>query len=247
MHIYLADNMGVLIGPVELPVIPGIGVQVPSNAIQLPAELPESAAGKVWALVGGQPQQLADHRGQVYSTNTGEPLQHADLGELPAGLTFEPRPSPDHSWNGNAWAFDADLQAINRKALQAALCQQVDTAADTARAAVAGDPLRAVEYDRAASEAQAYAAAGYLDDVPPMVAAWAISGRTPQQAAESILREAAQYTAALVHLRTIRLQAKELIRAAMAAGNIEQAQDIAAETITAIEAAVAGIGNNASA
>lgn len=125
------------------------------------------------------------------------------------------------------------------------LCTQIDTAADAARRAVAGDPLRAVEYDRAASEAQAFAAAGYQGDVPPMVAAWAISGRTPQQAADGILAEAAQYNAALVQLRATRLQAKELIRQAMANGNVEQAQDIAAETIAAIEAAVAGIGNNA--
>lgn len=245
MHTYIADNAGVLTGPVELPVIPGIGIQVPSNAIQLSARLAEPAAGKVWALVGGQPQQLADHRGQVYSTNTGEPLKHTALGVLPAGLTLEPRPSPDHSWNGSAWDFDADLQAINLKVLQATLCQQVDTAADTARAAVAGDPLRAVEYDRAASEAQAFAAAGYQGTVPPMVAAWAINGRTAQQAADDILREAAQYNGALVQLRATRLQAKELIRQAMANGNVEQAQDIAAETIAAIEAAVAGIGNNA--
>lgn len=124
------------------------------------------------------------------------------------------------------------------------LCEQVDIAADLARRAVAGDPLRAVEYDRARIEAEQFAAAGYQGDVPPMVAAWAIGGRTAQQAADSILAEAAQYTAALVQLRTTRLQAKELIRAAMAAGNQEQAEDIAAETIAAIEAAVAGIGNN---
>jgi len=125
------------------------------------------------------------------------------------------------------------------------LCSKVDKAADAARRAVAGDPLRAVEYDRAASEAQAFAAAGYQGVVPPMVAAWAINGRTAQQAADDILREAAQYNGALVQLRTVRLQAKELIRAAMANGNVEQAQDIAAETIASIEAAVAGIGNNA--
>lgn len=244
MHIYIADNMGVLIGPVELPVIPGIGVQVPSNAIQLSAKLPETVAGKVWALVGGQPQQLADHRGQVYSTNTGKPLQHAGLGELPEGLTLEPRPSPDHLWNGSSWAFDADLQAINRKALQATLCQQVDTAADTARAAVAGDPLRAVEYDRARLAAEAFAAAGYQGAVPPMVAAWVTATRNAQQAADGILAEAAAYTAALEQLRTARLQAKEMIRSLMAAEQIEQAEDVAAETIATIEAAVAGIGNN---
>lgn len=126
------------------------------------------------------------------------------------------------------------------------LCLAIDRAADAARRAVAGDPLRAVEYERAAAEAQAFANSDYQGDVPPMVAAWAINGRTPQMAADSILAEAAQYNGALVQLRTTRLQAKELIRAAINAGNIEHAQDIAAETIASIEAAVAGIGNNAS-
>lgn len=125
------------------------------------------------------------------------------------------------------------------------LCTRIDSAADAARAAVAGDALRAVEYDRARIEAEQFAADGYQGAVPPMVAAWAINGRTAQQAADNILAEAAQYNTALVYLRTVRLNAKELIRTAMAAGQVEQAQDIAAETIASIEAAVAGIGNNA--
>lgn len=245
MHTYIADNAGVLTGPVELPVIPGIGIQVPGNAIQVPNKLANPAAGKCWALVDGQPQQLADHRGTVYSTATGAEQQHTELGELPEGLTPHQRPSPDHSWLGSTWVLDAALQAANLVALQLNLCQQVDTAADTARHTVAGDPLRAVEYDRARIEAEQFAAAGYQGEVPPMVAAWAINGRTPQQAADSILAEAAQYTTALVYLRTVRLNAKELIRTAMAAGEVEHAEDIAAETIASIQAAVAGIGNNA--
>ncbi|MGB9577918.1 MAG: hypothetical protein ACPL3S_01460 [Halothiobacillaceae bacterium] len=244
MHTYIADSAAVLSGPVELPIIPGIGIQLPSNAIQLPAKLANPAAGHVWAMVDGQPQQVADHRGTVYSTDTGAELQHTKLGDLPAGTTAEPRPSADHSWIGSAWAFDAVLQSANRLALAVGLCESVDAAADAARAAVVGDPLRAVEYERAASEAQSFADAGYQGDVPPMVAAWAISGRTTQQAAEDILREAAQYDGAIVQLRTLRLEAKELIRAAMSEGNAELAENIATEAITAIQAAVVGIGNN---
>jgi len=45
-------------------------------------------------------------------------------------------------------------------------------------------------------------------------------------------------------IRETRLQAKELVLQAIATGNAAQAQDIAAETIASIEAAVAGIGNN---
>lgn len=126
------------------------------------------------------------------------------------------------------------------------LCQRIDTAADAARRAVAGDPLRAMEYDRARLQAEQFAAADYQGEVPAMVAAWAINGRTPQQAADSILAEAAAYTNALELLRATRLAAKEQVRALMAANQVEQAQQLTDQTIDAIEAAVAGIGNNAS-
>ena len=124
------------------------------------------------------------------------------------------------------------------------LCQRIDTAADAARRAVAGDPLRAVEYDRARLQAEQFAAADYQGEVPAMVAAWAINGRTPQQAADSILAEAAAYTNALELLRTTRLAAKEHVRALMSANQVAQAQQLTDQTIAAIEAAVAGIGNN---
>lgn len=124
------------------------------------------------------------------------------------------------------------------------LARLIDDAADAARARVAGDALRAVEYDRAAGEAKAFAGAGYpADAVPRTVAAWAINGRTAQQAADSILAEAAAYTEALYVIRETRLAAKEQIRTLMDAGEVEQAQQLAEQTIAAIEAAVAGVGN----
>ncbi|WP_104097560.1 hypothetical protein [Stutzerimonas kunmingensis] len=124
------------------------------------------------------------------------------------------------------------------------LLAKIDGQADSARYAVAADPLRAVEYERAAAEAAQFKAAGYpADNVPRTVAAWAINGRTAQQAADSILAEAAAYTEALYQIRETRLQAKELVRQAMEAGDTQQAQDLAAETIAAIQAAVAGVGN----
>lgn len=137
------------------------------------------------------------------------------------------------------------VQSPALTATAAQLCARIDHAADAARHTVAGDPLRAVEYDRARLDAEAFATADYQGTVPPMVAAWAINGRTPQQAADSILAEAAAYTTALVQLRATRLQAKEQIRVLMAASEVEQAQQLTEQTVAAIEAAVAGIGNNA--
>lgn len=124
------------------------------------------------------------------------------------------------------------------------LCAQIDHAADNARRAVAGDPLRAVEYEQAAAEAKEFAEAGYpAEAIPRSVAAWAINGRTAQQAADSILAEAAAYTEALYLIRETRLQAKELIRTLMTNGEAEQAQQLTEQTIAAIGAAVVGVGN----
>jgi hypothetical protein len=116
MHIYITDNAGVLTGPVELPVIPGIGIQLPGSAIQLANMLANPAAGKVWALIGDQPAQVSDHRGLVYRTDTGAQQQHTELGELPEGLTKEARPSPAHGWLRGAWQFDAALATAQREA-----------------------------------------------------------------------------------------------------------------------------------
>lgn len=147
---------------------------------------------------------------------------------------------PGWAWNGVEFFAPAPLRPSADE-----LCIRIDTAADTARARVAGDPLRAVEYDRARIEAQAFADAGYpADAVPRTVAAWAINGRTAQQAADSILAEAAAYTEALYVIRETRLAAKEQIRTLMDAGEVEQAQQLAEQTIVSIEAAVAGVGNN---
>lgn len=138
------------------------------------------------------------------------------------------------------------LVFIARAVASEELLYRIDAAADAARARVAGDPLRAVEYDRARIEAQAFADAGYpADAVPRTVAAWAINGRTAQQAANSILAEAAAYTEALYVIRETRLAAKEQIRTLMAAGEVEQAQQVVEHTVAAIEAAVAGVGNAA--
>lgn len=163
---------------------------------------------------------------------------------LYASLFLNPLPLGKCIEHADGVPFLAD--AVTPPVTATALCAQIDATADAARSAVAGDPLRAVEYDRAAAEAQAFKDAGYpADAVPRTVAAWAISGRTAQQAADNILLESAAYTEALYQIREARLGAKELVRQAMAAGDVDQAQDIAAETIAAIESAIAGIGNNA--
>lgn len=125
------------------------------------------------------------------------------------------------------------------------LCNWIDETADTARLAVIGDPLRATEYERAAIEAQTFKDAGYpAESVPRTVAAWAINGRTAQQAADSILTKSAAFNEALYSLRETRLSGKEQVRAAMAAGDSALANDIAASTVTALESMIKNAGDN---
>lgn len=111
MHVYIVEAQGVLNGPVTLPVIPGIGLQLPGNAVELDAMLPAPADGHVWALVDGRPTQLADNRGLYYSTEDGQPVRVEVLGSLPPGLTAEPRPSDFHEWGGEGWLMNAAAQA----------------------------------------------------------------------------------------------------------------------------------------
>ncbi|CDZ93576.1 hypothetical protein [Pseudomonas saudiphocaensis] len=124
------------------------------------------------------------------------------------------------------------------------LCIIIDAAADTARVRVVGEPLRAVEYARAAAEAAEFKGNGYpIENVPRCVAAWAISGRTAKEAADSILAEAAAFTEALYKIREIRLGAKEGVRQALAGNDTMKAKDITSEAVSTIQLAVYGVGN----
>ncbi|MCU1718680.1 hypothetical protein [Pseudomonas sp. 5P_3.1_Bac2] len=190
-------------------------------------------------------QLLEDFRGTLYHTSTGNPVEHTELGPLPAELSATPRPSPAHIWQQNGWVFSAELKARNHSALSAQLCQHIDTTADYARISIVGDALRSEEYKLAASEAQTFQEAGYpADDVPRTVAAWAVDGRTAQQAAEDILAQASSITEVLYRLREVRLAGKAQVRALMAADDSEQARLVADTCAQAINTAAAGIGNN---
>lgn len=116
MPYYMPKSSGELIGPLQIPVVPGHGLVVPTGAVEL-AELPPARAGHVWVWRDGQAVELADHRGTYYRTDTGERVEHAELGELPEGLTPDPRPGPYHAWLSGVWMLD---EAAQLAAVQAA-------------------------------------------------------------------------------------------------------------------------------
>lgn len=164
------------------------------------------------------------------------PDDHPFFSPIPAGMALD--------FDAGGLPILVPAESPSPAQLTQQLTASIDAAADAARRAVAGDPLRAVEYEKAAAEAQAFKDAGYPGGaVPRPVAAWAINGRTARQAADNILAEAAAYNEALYQIRGARLGAKEQVRQAMAANQVEQARLIASATIDSIRAAIAGIGN----
>jgi hypothetical protein len=72
-----------------------------------------SEDGSAWLLVD-------DHRGAVYSTETGAAQQYAELGELPEGLTTIARPGPYHSWLGGGWKLDEAAMLESEQAAERA-------------------------------------------------------------------------------------------------------------------------------
>lgn len=116
---YMQKPNGELIGPLQLPVVPGHGVMAPTGAIELP-ELPAPRPGHVWVYRDDQAVELPDQRGAYYSTASGEQVEHSELGDLPEGLTPEPRPSQHHVWQGGAWVLDEAAQAAAAQAAERA-------------------------------------------------------------------------------------------------------------------------------
>lgn len=148
-----------------------------------------------------------------------------------------PAPSTSHIWEDGAWVLTEEHAAELSSQDAERLCTRVDVAADSARRLLTGDPLRALEYQQAALEAQAFKDQGYPKKAVPLaVAAWVVKGRTARQAADQILAKAAEFEANLLALRELRLKAKAQIRAHVAKGKADQAIQAADEVLAVLRA-----------
>ncbi|MFO2466213.1 hypothetical protein OOJ96_23140 [Pseudomonas sp. 15FMM2] len=135
--------------------------------------------------------------------------------------------------------FEFDLLPLGAALLAAQ--QQIDQVANQARTSILGDPLLAVELDMAATEAKAFAAAGFEGDVPRSVQAWVDAGElTPQAATESILAEWAEWVDLLQTVRAARLMGKQRVLKATSHREAEVATD---EAIGLIRASAEGVGS----
>lgn len=115
MFNYLIDDSGALVGPVEFQPVPGLGLQLPSNAVTLSIELAPAPEGFAWAYDNGSLQQRVDCRGDVYRTDTGIRQTWTRLGELPEGFTQLPWPGGFHAWVENTWQVDEAAQLADLK------------------------------------------------------------------------------------------------------------------------------------
>lgn len=116
MKNYLIDNAGVLIGPVEFPVVPGLGLELPSKAVHLSKTLENAKPGHAWVMVDGLPEERVDHRGIVYRTDNGKSLLWREVGELPDSVTTKPWPGPHYHWTGMDWMLDQSARLAEKKA-----------------------------------------------------------------------------------------------------------------------------------
>lgn len=115
----------VMTGPIELPEIPGGGVQVPGNVIELAELLPTAEPGYVWVWRDGQASQLIDLRNRfVYRKDNGYSVWWSALGPLPDYLTEKPRPNAYYFWKDGDWVLDVEAE-------RAGLAAQADIDRDT--------------------------------------------------------------------------------------------------------------------
>jgi len=138
-------------------------------------------------------------------------------------MSEAPTPTSEYMWTdaGPAWVERAPVTIVAARAID-----KVDAEGDAARLKVIGDPTKVLEYQLAEAQARPYAAAGYPDPAPECVASWADAKRwanggeswSGQQAADDIITTADRWYSALERIRRLRLDAKERVRAAVAAG-----------------------------
>ncbi|MFJ2364466.1 tail fiber assembly protein [Pseudomonas sp. NPDC087697] len=121
MYIYFVDASGILSRSIELPIVPGMGIQMPSDCVGLDVELSIAEPCYVWCWVDGKPVQIEDHRGSYYSIQDGSQVDYLELGPLPDSLTALARPSQFYVWVNSEWQLDAAAQteALRVQVLQA--------------------------------------------------------------------------------------------------------------------------------
>lgn len=114
---YIYDKKGVLT-PTIFPEVPGFGVQIPANGIEIEEELTDKD-GYVWLYKDNKIVQVKDNRGIYYSKETGEEIEYKEYGDLPDTLTKKEPSTPYDKWDGKKWVKDeqAELEDLKQQAI----------------------------------------------------------------------------------------------------------------------------------
>ena len=116
-YYYVNEMTKQITGPFEPMVIPGIGVQLPGNAIELPELLADLQPGYAWVWRDAQAVQLIDLRNRlVYRKDNGNPFYWTEFGPRPDYLTIKPRPNSYYVWKDDDWVLDVDAERAGQAA-----------------------------------------------------------------------------------------------------------------------------------
>lgn len=153
------------------------------------------------------------------------------------------RPNAAHTWNGTEWvvdvALDAEIKSQELATLKTDLCEKIDArAVEVGDSTVKSSVYLSSEYQRNASDAEAWKDAGYTGEPPLSVKTGAEShGITAKEEADLILRESAMAEGFIETLRTWRMTAKG-INGIQGATTQEQAQAIFEAAMADLEKAI---------
>jgi len=102
------------------------------------------------------------------------------------------------------------------------MIDRIDLVADTQRARIVGDPVRAFEYYMTELAAKKFRDSQYTGTVPELVQSWCdASNMTPKEAADDIIKEAEIFHTALAFIRRARLVGKYAVKNSTGDGSLE--------------------------
>ncbi|WP_153712181.1 hypothetical protein [Eikenella corrodens] len=185
-----------------------LGSLPPDNALRSD---PGKRAGFWPCETDGKWQYLPDHRGKTaYQTSDGAAVEIADIGELPAGLTFAPRENHLQTWDAKAKAW-----VLSKAAASQLLAESIDKGTDAINNLV-DEAYRHVtrfqpEYEVREQQARDYKAGGCKGEAPEQVAAFAKpAGKTACEATDIIIAQADNLRMVMGKLGVLRMRKFEL-------------------------------------
>lgn len=214
---------------------------MPNNGVYIDSELPALGAHQAYALTGEKKEGsqyylssvnlkiIPDHRADnCFDTTTGLPVFVQEIGELPEGVTNEPRPDAYHLYTKGKWVKNKAQQAKELADAKILGGKKIDTIMAELYEKYS---VFTEEYKLREQQALDFKANNYQGEVPAQVAAYATPARvTPKAATDLILSQAAKLREALAQAGVVRMKKAALNHCdtlACVNGIVEQVQQAA--------------------